>query len=333
MGLDLPTSVFVTGGSGLIGSHVAEQLRAEGVRVVALQRSGSDTGFLQDIGCEIAEGDVREPAEQLAAKMGSPEAVLHAAALVYSGGSWPQVKEVNVDGTRNVLSAAAMSGSSHAVHVSSIAVYGTVVGVAHEDVPLESPLRPGNTYGRSKREAERSAAQCGAEEGIAVTTVRPAAVYGERDRLFAPKLASLARLPLIPLLGSGSNRLPVVYAGNVARAIVSVLSGLGRGGIFNLSEDNPLTQRGLLEGFARGLGREPRLVSIPGALIRAGADIASWVGGSVPGLKGLSLERIARLGLGDNPYPADRARDVLDWNDHIPHEDALRRTAQWWLET
>jgi nucleoside-diphosphate-sugar epimerase len=138
---------------------------------------------------------------------------------------------------------------------------------------------------------------------------------------------------LIPLLGSGSNRLPVVYAGNVARAIVSVLSGLGRGGIFNLSEDNPLTQRGLLEGFARGLGREPRLVSIPGALIRAGADIASWVGGSVPGLKGLSLERIARLGLGDNPYPADRARDVLDWNDHIPHEDALRRTAQWWLET
>jgi nucleoside-diphosphate-sugar epimerase len=312
---------------------VAEQLRARGVRVVALQRAASDTRFLEDIGCEIVEGDVRQPAEQLADTMGGVEAVLHAAALVYSGGSWPQVREVNVEGTRNIVRAAALAGAAHVVHVSSIAVYGTVLGVAHEGVPLESPLRPGNTYGRSKREAERVAKEVGDEEGVSVTSVRPAAVYGERDRLFAPKLAGLARLPVMPMLGSGKNLLPVVYAGNVARGIMSVLSGRGVGQTFNLSEDEPLTQRALLEGFARGLGRRPRLVSIPAVLIRAGVDITSRLDGSVPGLKGLSLERVARLGLGDNPYPADHARKVLTWTDHVPHEEALRRTAQWWLGT
>jgi nucleoside-diphosphate-sugar epimerase len=310
---------------------VADQLRAGGVRVIALQRAGSDAGFLQDIGCEVAEGDVREPAKQLAEKMQAADAVLHAAALVYSGGTWSQVREVNVEGTRNVVRAAALAGCAHLVHVSSIAVYGTVEGLAHEGVSLDSPMRPGNTYGRSKREAERVAKQVGSQEGVPVTSVRPAVVYGERDRLFARKLARMVRLPLIPVLGPGSNRLPIVYAGNVARAIVSVLSGRGVGGIFNLSEDEPITQKDLLGGLARGFGRRPRFASIPAALIRTGANVTARVGGSVPGLKGLSLERVARLGLGDNPYPADHARDVLGWTDHIPHEEALRRTAQWLL--
>lgn len=323
----------MTGASGLIGSHVAEQLRAAGSRVVALQRPGSDTSFLTGIGCEIVDGDVRESAETLSGKMESPEAVVHAAALVYSGASWPKVREVNVEGTRNVVRAAALAGATHVIHVSSIAVYGTVVGVAHEGVPLESPLRPGNTYGRSKRDAEKVAREVGQEEEIAVSVVRPAAVYGERDRLFAPKLGGLAKLPLVPMLGPGANRLPVVYAGNVARAMMTLLCGRGMGDTFNLSEDEPLTQRALLEGFLRGLGKKPRLVPIPSLLIQAGADITSWVGASLPGLKGLSLQRVARLGLGDNPYPADHAREILGWTEHVSHEEALRRTAQWWLKS
>jgi nucleoside-diphosphate-sugar epimerase len=131
------------------------------------------------------------------------------------------------------------------------------------------------------------------------------------------------------MLGPGTNRLPVVYAGNVARAIVTVLGGRGAGGTFNLSEDEPLTQRGLLEGLSRGMGRKPRIISIPAPLIRAGADLTSWIGGSVPGLKGLSLERVARLGLGDNPYPVGLARKILEWTRHVSHDEALRRTAQW----
>lgn len=323
----------MTGASGLIGSHVAEQLRASAVRVIALQRRGSDTSFLTDIGCEIVEGDVRDSAQTLTSKVSSAEAVVHAAALVYSPASRTEVREVNVEGTRNVILAAALAGAAHVVHISSIAVYGSVVGVAHEGVPLDSPLRAGNTYGRSKRDGERVARAVGLEENITVTTVRPAAVYGERDRLFSPKLGRLAKLPVIPMLGPGTNRLPVVYAGNVARAIMTLLSGKGRGDTFNLSEDYPLTQRELLQGFARGLGRDPRLFPIPAALIRVGANITSWLGASLPGLKGLSLQRVASLGLGDSPYPADHARQVLNWTDHVPHEEALRRTAQWWLKS
>ena len=54
--------------------------------------------------------------------------VVHGAALVYADGTWPKVRAVNVDGTRNVLTAAATIGVGHAVHISSVAVYGSVDG-------------------------------------------------------------------------------------------------------------------------------------------------------------------------------------------------------------
>jgi len=237
-----------------------------------------------------------------------------------------------VEGTRDIVLAASLADVGHVVHVSSVAVYGATVGVAHEGLPLEAPLRSSDLYARSKREAERVAAEAAAEAHPTVTSVRPSAVYGERDRLFAPRLARLARLPRIPLLGDGTNRVPVVYAGNVAAGIEAVLTGRGVGGTYNLSEDEPLTQRDLLGGFARGLGREPNFVSVPEAAVRAGADLASWVGGSFPGVTGLSLERVAQLGLDDNPYPSDLARDELGWTDHVPHEEALARTARWWMD-
>jgi len=328
--MTLPSSVFLTGGTGLLGSHVAEQLRERDVRVLALQRPSSDTRFLESLGCEIVEGDVREGPEALAPKAAGCEAAVHSAALVYAGESWPAVREVNVEGTRNVVAGAALAGARRAVHVSSVAVYGRTVGVAHESVPLDAPLRSADLYARSKREAERVAEEAAREHHIDLTTVRPSVIYGERDRLFIPRLARLATLPRIPLLGDGRNRVPVVYAGNVARGIVTILVGRGAGGTYNLSEDEPLTQRGLLGGFARGLGRDPRFLSIPARAIRTAADLTSWVGGALPGLKGLSLSRVAQLGLEDNPYPAGLAHEALDWTDHTPHLRALEGTAHWW---
>ncbi len=321
--------VFLTGGTGLLGSHLAGELRALGHEVVALHRPGSDARFLGELGCDLAEGDVRDDADALAPLMEGCSHVVHSAAIVYGSGEWREVGAVNVAGTRNVLSAAAQARVGHALHVSSVAVYGAVAGAIDESSPTDSQLAPGDLYARSKREAEAVARGIEADRGLPVTVVRPAAVYGERDRLMAPALARLLRLPLVPLLGPGSHPLPVVYAGNVARALRLALQAARGRATYDIGLDRALTQRQLFEGLADGMGLSPRLFRLPAGAVRAVGDLLGRMHVRAPGARHLSLSRVTRLALTENPYPSRRIRAELGWDPTHSHAEALRRTGRW----
>lgn len=322
--------VFVTGATGLLGSHLAAELRAEGHSVVALVRGDSDTRFLEGEGCALVEGDVRSGPDDLAPLMEGCTHMVHSAGLVYEGGEWPKIRAVNVDGTRNVLGGALVAGVRHAVHLSSVAVYGPVEGPVDESTPIDAPIPPEDLYARSKREAEEVARGIEGKRGLPVTIVRPSAVYGERDRLMIPAVADILRLPLTPLLGPADNTLPVVYAGNVAVAVRLCLEA-GRGEeTFDVGLDHELTQRVLFELLAEGLDRRPRFVHVPADLVRSVTAMLSRLGIGTPGAKHLPIDRVARLALGENPYPSRRIREELGWTPTHRHEDALLRSGAWY---
>lgn len=320
--------MFLTGGSGLVGSHVAEHLRAARSEVRALQRPGSDIRHLTGLGCEVVPGDVTDSAERLAEAMNGCEAVVHAAAAVYARGPWLDIEAVNVSGTRSVLVGAARVGIRHAVHLSSVAVYGLRTGPMDEDTPLDGELRRGDGYARSKRAAERVVDEVRRTEGLSVTVLRPAAVFGERDRLFTPRLARLSMLPVIPLLGRGDREVPVVYAGNVASAVVRALTPTPDD-TFVLASDTAASQRGLILGLARAMGRRPHALPLPTVLVRAAAQAADSLGVGAPGAQGLSLVRAVKLWTGGNPYRTGRILDALGWSPPYPLDAALERTAAW----
>ena len=321
--------MFLTGGTGLVGSHVAERLIGDGNEVVALCRRGSDTSFLEKLGCTLSEGDLGDSRGELADRIRGCRWAVHCAARVFSGKDWAEVQRVNVEGTRNTLEAAARAGVRHAVHVSSVAVYGSATEPMDGRAPLEGTLPRDNLYARSKRLAEAAAAEVHDSGRMKVTVVRPSVVYGERDRLFTPRLARFLRFPVVPVMGPGDNTVPVVYAGNVAAGVAAALDGRGAGSAFNLASDGPVTQRELLEGLARGLGRSPMFVPVPGALVRTAARLADVASSIVPGMRYVSGARAARLVLGSNPYESRRARDDLGWRPLVTHESALRRTGHW----
>ncbi|MDH3205751.1 MAG: NAD-dependent epimerase/dehydratase family protein [Gemmatimonadota bacterium] len=320
--------VFLTGGTGLLGSHLAHELRSHGHGVVALHRRDADTLFLEETECDLVEGDIRDDAEDLSPLMEGCSHVVHGAALVYAGGAWPRVRAVNVDGTRNVLTAARLAGVQHAVHLSSVAVYGDAAPPVDETTPIDSDLPPGDLYARSKREAEEVARGIEEKRGFPVTILRPSAVYGERDRLMAPALKRLLRLPLIPLLGPANNALPVVYAGNVAGAI-RLAAEAGRGGTtYDVGFDHPLNQRDLMQWLASGLGLVPRFFTLPAPLVRAGGAVLAQLGVGTPGAKHLPINRLTQLALGDNPFRSSLIRAELGWDPPHQHEAALERTAK-----
>ena len=96
--------VFLTGGTGLLGSHLAEHLLQEGHHVRALVRPSSDASFLAGVGAELVEGDVTDPVDRLSAAIQGCTHVVHGAALVYSGGEWEAIAAVNASwSTTSVL--------------------------------------------------------------------------------------------------------------------------------------------------------------------------------------------------------------------------------------
>ena len=319
--------VYLTGGTGLLGTHLVEELREHGHGVVALHRPGADVSFLLTHGCELVEGDVGDDSSSLAEGMSGCSHLVHAAALVYAGGSWDKVRAVNVEGTRAVLTAAATAAVEHATYISSVAVYG---GGAHDEDPVPaSALHPADLYARSKREAEGVAREVEREYGLRLTVLRPSAVYGERDRLMVPALLPFLRSPVIPLLGPGTNPLPVVYARNVAVAIrLAIEAGRGEA-TYDVGFDHPLDQRTLMRGLAEGVGRRARFVHIPAWLIRGGGSALSRLGVAAPRAQHLSIDRVVTLALGDNPYPSRRIRDDLGWDPPHHHQHALARSGRW----
>jgi nucleoside-diphosphate-sugar epimerase len=323
--------IFLTGGTGLLGSHLAQELRSHGHEVVALHRRTAETLVLEEAECRLVEGDIRDDAEALAPLMNDCSHLVHAAALVYAGGSWPKVRAVNVDGTRNVFTAARLAGVTHAVHVSSVAVYGGVSHPVDEGSPTDSDLPPGDLYARSKREAEEVVRGIEEKRGFPVTILRPSAVYGERDRLMAPALRDLINLPLVPLFGPATNALPVVYAGNVAVAIRLAMEAARPAATYDVGLDHPLTQRDLMEWLAAGLGVRPRFLTLPAPIVRATGDVLARLGVRTPGARHLPINRLTQLALSENPYPSLRIRSDLGWTPPFEHSAALERTGRWLL--
>jgi 2-alkyl-3-oxoalkanoate reductase len=324
--------IFLTGGTGLIGSHVAERLRRRGHDVVALVRASSDTTHLGGLGCELVQGDLADPPEALAAPMGGCGAVIHAAAKVFERGGRAAFLAANVTGTESILRAAARS-APRVVHLSSVAVYSGVrpdPALTEDHWTLADPSRQA-PYAASKHLSERTAWRMHEEGAIQLTALRPSVVYGERDRAAAPIMIRFGRLPLVALPGGGRSRLPLVYAGNVARGVLAALErdqSVGRA--YNLAMDHPVTGREMAQLLATALGRPSRVLPLPGGPLRGLAAVADWAARLLPWVPPTDLRRAVRSLDRDNPYDSSRARLELGWTNLIAHEEAVRRTVAWW---
>jgi len=318
-------TVLVTGGSGLVGSHVIEALRRAGRPVRALVRSGSEP-VVQALGAESVTGDVADSATWRRATRGGLSGLVHAAAMV-GPSSAAAAYDVNVVGTRLAVAAAGETGAP-LVHVSSVSVYSgsadyrTIAERRTEDTVFQ-PIDPADHYARSKRDAEQVVREAAESRSIAATVIRPDVIYGERDRLFAPKVYRSIRARILPLVGPGTNHLPCVYAGNVASAVVAALERCRFGfRAYNVTRDAgpALTLHEFMRTWADAVGVRVRIVRLPHPVARW----ALWL---------WSGPRLARAALsfmtGDDPYVTERAERELGWRPTVDTRTAIARTVRW----
>jgi dihydroflavonol-4-reductase len=169
-------AIFVTGGTGLTGANVCEQLMARGDAVRALVRNPADAAALTEIGVDVVQGDIAVADDVSRASKGC-DAAIHCAALL--GGASQDMADfeaVNFVGTTNVLDAANTHGLRRVVALSTATFIDLTTAVPFEEAPvLDDP--PDDPYTVTKLAAFLEAHKRAAA-GDDVLTCHPGAIYG-----------------------------------------------------------------------------------------------------------------------------------------------------------
>ncbi|NIQ97319.1 MAG: complex I NDUFA9 subunit family protein [Desulfuromonadales bacterium] len=195
--------VFLTGGTGFVGSEILRQLLEAGHTVRCLVRRGSSNKVEAAKGMEIHRGDVTRP-ESLEGGLQGCDALIHLVGIIREyPGRGVTFKKMHVEATRNVLAAARDQGIRRYVHMSA---NGTRAGAE-------------SSYHRTKWRAEELVR----DSQLDWTIFRPSVIFG-KDSEFVKMLADLVRkLPVVPVIGDGEYRMAPVAVSDVARAFVEAL--------------------------------------------------------------------------------------------------------------
>jgi nucleoside-diphosphate-sugar epimerase len=323
----------VTGATGLLGSHIVEQLRERGERVRALVRPTSDTTFLRRLGVELVVGDLAEP-KGLERAFEGADVVYHCAARVGDWGPWRVFEREVIDATANLLDACRIAGVGRVLHVSSIIVYGHP-RIREQQFTEEEPLGQNpwvwDYYCRAKVRAEELCRQYPGD----LTIVRPSWIYGPRDRTTLPRVLKALDAGRVAIIGSGDNLLNIVYAGDVADgAIRAANHPQARGQAYNLSSEGEITQREFLDLLADLLGRPRVRRQAPYRLAFWGSFLAEVIARLIFLRRPPHMSRYAVALIGRSTrFSTARARDQLGWRPRVGVHEGLRRTLDWYKMT
>jgi dihydroflavonol-4-reductase len=333
-------SVLVTGATGLLGAQVCNVLMEAGHDVVAMVRNHQREPA--GIRPRIAWLDV--PGSLVRAMEGSTLVIHCAAVYAYGGSRQQEVERVNVDGTRNVVRAAAEAGVRRVVVTSSSVTSGSSSGphVRDESGSIGDEFVP--AYFASKVRQEQVAFETGAEHGVEVVVACPTVVLGGPSRRLVPSNAILLRYLLDPTRSTYPGGCNVVSVGDIARGH-ALLAERGLPGERYILGGENLSWRLLHATVADLAGVPGPYAEVPSSvalMVAAASEIVASVSSTEPLSTRDEALTIGRFhwfthdkahALGYSPGPARRAvAEGLAWllaGDHVPRwvREGLRPAA------
>ncbi len=212
--------ILITGGTGFIGSQLALRCQQDGHRVCVLGREDANPTeignqkFLADNGVEILLGSVVDR-DRMFSVTESVDIVFHLAAAQHEMNISDDIfRQVNVEGTRNILDASVSAGVKRFVHGSTIGVYDKDSVDAVDESTL---LRPDNIYGVTKLEGEEVVASY--FENIPSVIVRISETYGPGDRRLL-KLFRMIQKGRFFMIGGGKNIHQLIYIDDLVQGLL-----------------------------------------------------------------------------------------------------------------
>jgi len=245
----------ITGSAGYLGQAVLRALQADpdvehvlGIDIMPCPESDK---------VSYVHADVRDPELGRLFKEARVDGVLHLAFIIEAKGDLERMRDVNVNGTANVLRAAAEAGVDRFLLTSSLAVYGAWPDNP-ELLPEDLPPRPNpdDYYGQHKMQVEWLARNFAEDHPeIAVAIMRPCVIAGPTFN--SPFFQTMKRAPFLPLPAKGRGQAQFIHEDDTAQLALTLVKNRVRG-IFNAAGESTLPWRNVYERLGKPIVTLPR---------------------------------------------------------------------------
>jgi dihydroflavonol-4-reductase len=320
---------LVTGATGFVGSAVARALLARGRRVRVLARPNSDRRNLGGLAVEIAEGAMEDP-RSLARAVAGCRYVYHVAAdyRIWVPDPAPMFR-ANVEGTRDLLTAALEAGAERVVYTSSVATLGLVPGGSGTEETSSGVDDMIGPYKRSKFAAEQVAQGLARERGLPVVIVNPSTPVGPGDIKPTPTgrlIVEAARGQMPAFVDTGLN---IVHVDDVAEGHLAAAENGRIGERYILGGEN-MALAEILAEVAQTVGRRPPWLRVPHSVlfpVAIGAELAARATGRDPfvTLDGVRMSRKKMY------FSSEKASRELGYRSR-PAREAIADAVGWFRD-
>ncbi len=324
----LPRRALVTGASGFLGGRLVAMLvamlPAEGWDVAVLARASSRVPAWP--GVRVVRADSSTDVEQFD-ELRTVTHVFHCAGCSTDWAPLREFEDGNVGHVRTLLKLArTLPALQRFVHVSTTDVYGYPEQAGDEAMP---PRDTGLPYNRTKLRGEELV-WAAARDGLPVTVVRPASIYGPGGKAFVTDVAAMLKQRLMLLVDGGRAPGGFVYVDDVCAAMLRaavVPEALGQA--YNLSSTDGVTWRTYTGALARALGLPAPWLSLPFGAAMALAGASEWPHRlGLPGRPLLTRHAVFLLGR-NQQYGTAKARRELGWVPRVGLEEGVARSVRF----
>ncbi|MFN8390608.1 MAG: NAD-dependent epimerase/dehydratase family protein [Bdellovibrionota bacterium] len=321
-------TALVTGANGFVGSHLCEELLANGYEVRAFHRENSDLSQLSGLKVQHVTGDLRDPAA-LESAMQGVDTVFHIGAL-YRQAKFPdQVYwDVNFEGTKNALSAAKRAGVKRFLHCSTTGVHNHIPNPPADET---EPYGPADVYQKSKTEAEKLALDWFRRGEIEGCVIRPTMIWGPRDTRFLKMFRGIARRAF-PIIGTGRTLCHWILVTDLARGFrLAAESPNSNEQIYLIGGERPVTLEQTMQAIAETLGVKLLPIKIPAWPIQFAGSVVERICSPL-GVEPPIHRRRADFFVKNRAFNCSKAEHELGFKPSYSVERETQLVTKWYVE-
>lgn len=323
------SKVFITGATGFIGSHLADELIKKNYTIKCLVRKTSNLKWLKDKPVEFVYGDFFDD-KVLEDALKDVDYVYHVAGVTFAKKK-EEFQKGNVDATKNLLEVCLRVNPKlkKFIHVSSQAAVGPSFDPnnAVDETKVYEPL---TTYGRSKMEAEKLVR--GYFDKMNITIVRPPAVYGPRDYAIFEYFKTMSR-GLQPMIGFDNKLVSLIHVLDLVRGFIQAgESEKAKSNIYFISSEKFYNWRDVGDVTKKLFNRKTLKVVVPHFAVYTVGFFAQVFAMFSTKPVILNLEKVREITQAYWICSVEKAKKDFGYKQNISLEEGFKNTIEWYKE-
>ncbi|MBC2696073.1 MAG: NAD(P)-dependent oxidoreductase [Desulfobacteraceae bacterium] len=319
--------VLVTGGTGFTGKALVSRLLDKGYQVVALDyKEGVRTQDLRDWGAEVVIGTIAD--QEIVNRCMDGVDVVHHLAAAFRELDVPDsyYREINIEGTRNVLEAAFDQKVKKFIYCSTCGVHGNI---DHPPGGEDAPIHAADYYQQTKYDAEPVVNEY-FKKGMKTVILRPAAIYGPGDPERFFMIFKRVAKGIFPMFGNGKTLYHPLYIDNLIDAFMLAMeNGKGHGEAYLIADEEYIEIEQLVRKVGKALNVNVKIPHFPFLPLIIAGHICEKVCKPFRITPPIFPRRVDWYKQ-NRAFKIDKAKRDLKYQPKVDIDEGLRKTASWY---